>query len=45
MTKEEAIYFLETHSLWLSFNWEMSPEGRAYNEKFNAAILALKVNS
>lgn len=38
-----AIDFLRAHSAWLTENWSMSPEGREYKCKFDAAIQCLEL--
>jgi len=42
MTRNEAIALLRGHSIALSENWSMTPEGRIYKERFNEAISVLE---
>lgn len=41
MTREEALAFLDVHAEWLKENWSLTPEGRAYREKFLEAVAIL----
>jgi hypothetical protein len=43
MAPSAAIDFLHAHSAWLAENWSMSPEGREYKCKFDAAIQCLEL--
>jgi hypothetical protein len=38
----EAIEFFIAHAEWLKEKWSLTPEGREYQEKFLAAIEAVK---
>lgn len=41
MTKTDALLLMLEHSKCLSANWVLSPEGREYKARFDAAIVAL----
>jgi hypothetical protein len=44
MNQKEAYEFLRAHADWLKENWEMTPEGRAYQIRFNEALAAIIPN-
>ncbi len=41
MTKTDALLLMLEHSKCFSANWVLSPEGREYKARFDAAIVAL----
>jgi hypothetical protein len=41
MNQKEAYEFLRAHADWLKENWGMTPEGRAYQIRFNEALAAI----
>lgn len=41
MNRSDVVEFFAAHAKWLADSWGMSPEGREYKAKFDAAVVAL----